>query len=270
MEDALNHKKLQDKKSINVEVTQGYSSKSEEDDQIQYHGSPLSEMALRRQRKLVFLEICLCEYIVRSHFHYNVKTFPPQSLLTVAIKLGDMLEIESFFPDMDLMDEMLIKFTKGVVPVKNRRIPSSLDLRDIVAYCGNHGQRPVLEKEEALEASESPNPKNKDSRDQGSDDGAVIEKLIVINDDKPLVPTNDDEVSECELGPSTSNASKRRSIKDGNIDPEMAPVVCNKDALRRLKPLKKFALIEENHPAFGLLTQLDKIFANAAEKDTKI
>jgi len=40
-----------------------------------------------------------------------------------------------------------------------------------------------------------------------------------------------------------------------------------KDALRLLKPLEEFALMEENYRAIGLLTQLEKIFETGAKKN---
>ncbi|XP_070136007.1 uncharacterized protein [Drosophila bipectinata] len=244
MGDAVNHKISEDKKAKDVGVFQGRSSKLDEEDQIPFHGSALSEKALQRQRKLVFLEICICEYIVRSHVHYKVKSFYSKSMLTVAIKLTYMLEIESFFPDMELIDAMLMKFTKGVVPVKTRKIPASLDLRDIVAYCGNHGQIAVLEKDP----------------ESSGNDVVVIE---IINDNTPPVF----KFGEAPEPSTTSKPNKKRPIKECTVEPEMSAILSNKDALRRLKPLKKFALAEENHPAFKLLTQLDKIFAKPGKND---
>jgi len=94
------------------------------------------EVQLRRKRKIAFLEKCMYEYIQRSQLH-NKGRLDIDNLRSVAISLRDILKIESFFPDKVWFKHFKSRynFTFSVgVPVTNRRVPLSLDLRDIVSY----------------------------------------------------------------------------------------------------------------------------------------
>lgn len=105
----------------------------------------LDEVQLRRKRKINFLEKALYEYISRSQFHHKNKgRLDVDHLREVAINLRDILKIENFFPDRTWFNHFKshynFSFSQGV-PVIGRRVPLSLDLRDIVSYCGRHEQR---------------------------------------------------------------------------------------------------------------------------------
>jgi len=276
------------------------------------------EVHLRRKRKLAFLEKCVYEYIQRSQLVRQGR-LDLDNLRFVAISLRDILKIDSFFPDKVWLKHFKSRynfnFTVGV-QVTNRRLPLSLDLRDIVSYCGRNEHKITLDhkkSQEELSQSDKPEvdqcpqvePKPEEFEHEEDDDCVAIEvppELIEIKDDED----NDDEHNDNEDLP--ERATKRKSDENGDPipcglkiqkiqslneslpeDTELLPanspghysetsdeahlprcVESYKDALRLLKPLEEFVLMEENYRAIGLLTQLEKIFESAAKKSEEM
>ncbi|XP_034655144.1 uncharacterized protein LOC117892935 isoform X1 [Drosophila subobscura] len=103
----------------------------------------LVEVQQRRKRKINFLEKALYEYIARSQIHQKGRP-DMDNLRSVAISLRDILKIENFFPDKIFFNHFKshynFSFSQGV-PLNHRRVPLSLDLRDIVSYCGRNDSR---------------------------------------------------------------------------------------------------------------------------------
>ncbi|KAH8380112.1 hypothetical protein KR009_009040 [Drosophila setifemur] len=265
------------------------------------------EMQLRRRRKINFLEKCLYEYIQRSQIHHTGR-LDLDNLRTVAISLRDILKIENFFPDKMWFNHFKshynFSFSVGV-PVSNRRIPLSLDLRDIVSYCGRNDQRITLahkqsQDQEKGEEAESPHEdEHEPNPDPDNDDDCVaIEvptELIEIKDDEedakdfhiaaiPSKRKRDEYSVTIPLKIQKIQSLNVNCAENNEIPPPQSPghysetseeanlpycVDTYKDALRLLKPLEDFALMEENYRAIGLLTQLEKIFeaGAAAKKD---
>lgn len=266
----------------------------------------LDEVQLRRKRKINFLEKALYEYISRSQFHHKNKgRLDVDHLREVAINLRDILKIENFFPDRTWFNHFKshynFSFSQGV-PLTGRRVPLSLDLRDIVSYCGRHEQR-----EQPL-GSITLTPKETDSArfvhlplvetKPEETNGKTIEVVDDEEDDDCVaieVPTelieirDDDEEQERAALPAKRNDLKRPAAANAALPPppplkikkieSLNPSVfagnsCEvelprcvrsyEDALRLLKPLEDFALLEENYRAIGLLTQLEKIFEGHA------
>lgn len=274
----------------------------------------LDEVQLRRKRKINFLEKALYEYISRSQFHHKNKgRLDVDHLREVAINLRDILKIENFFPDRTWFNHFKshynFSFSQGV-PVIGRRVPLSLDLRDIVSYCGRHEQReqplgsitltpketestrfvhlPIVdskaqaEKESATKSIEVIDDDDEvDDADDDDDDCVAIEvptELIEIKDDdeeqeKSTLPAKRNDLKRAL--PAVANAATPSSpLKIKKIESLNSGVLgttsCNmelprcvrsyEDALRLLKPLEDFALLEENYRAIGLLTQLEKVF----------
>lgn len=276
------------------------------------------EVHLRRKRKLAFLEKCVYEYIQRSQLVRQGR-LDLDNLRFVAISLRDILKIDSFFPDKVWLKHFKSRynfnFTVGV-QVTNRRLPLSLDLRDIVSYCGRNEHKITLDhkkSQEELSQSDKPEvdqcpqvePKPEEFEHEEDDDCVAIEvppELIEIKDDED----NEDEHNDNEDLP--ERATKRKSDENGDPIPcglkiqkiqslneslpeetELLPanspghysetsdeahlprcVESYKDALRLLKPLEEFVLMEENYRAIGLLTQLEKIFESAAKKSEEM
>ncbi|XP_043648287.1 uncharacterized protein LOC122616790 [Drosophila teissieri] len=267
------------------------------------------EVHLRRKRKIAFLEKCVYEYIQRSQLVRQGR-LDLDNLRSVAISLRDILKIDSFFPDKVWFKHFKSRynFTFSVgVQVTNRRVPLSLDLRDIVSYCGRNEHKITLahkksqeELEDGLVPFPQVDPKPEELEPEDDDDCVAIEvppELIEIKDDED----NEDEHNE-DL---PARATKRKSEENGGPmacglkiqkiqslseqlpeNTELLPVnspghysetsdeanlprcvESYKDALRLLKPLEEFALMEENYRAIGLLTQLEKIFETAAKKN---
>ncbi|XP_016989206.1 uncharacterized protein LOC108051579 [Drosophila rhopaloa] len=268
------------------------------------------EVHLRRKRKITFLEKCLYEYIQRSQLHHKGR-LDLDNLRTVAISLRDILKIESFFPDKVWFNHFKSRynFTFSVgVPVTNRRVPLSLDLRDIVSYCGRYENKITLahkKTEDELRTDFVHLPlvdqKPEELEPEDDDDCVAIEvpqELIEIKDDEDEDPPQkvikrkreeDDDPVPCGLKIKKVQSLSDVLSADMEIPPAHSPghysetsdeahlprcVESYKDALRLLKPLEEFALMEENYRAIGLLTQLEKIFEsgakNNAEKDTSI
>lgn len=274
----------------------------------------LDEVQLRRKRKINFLEKALYEYISRSQFHHKNKgRLDVDHLREVAINLRDILKIENFFPDRTWFNHFKshynFSFSQGV-PVIGRRVPLSLDLRDIVSYCGRHEQReqplgsitltpketesarfvhlPIVdskaqaEKESATKSIEVIDDDDEvDDADDDDDDCVAIEvptELIEIKDDdeeqeKSTLPAKRNDLKRAL--PAVANAAtpssplkikKIESLNSGvlgttSYNMELPRCVRSyEDALRLLKPLEDFALLEENYRAIGLLTQLEKVF----------
>ncbi|XP_068148543.1 uncharacterized protein [Drosophila tropicalis] len=281
----------------------------------------LEEVHQRRKRKISFLEKALYEYIQRSQFH-NRGRLDLDNLRTVAISLRDILKIENFFPDKmwfnHFKSHYKFSFSQGV-PLTTRRVPLSLDLRDIVSYCGRNEQRVTLAQKAAGDASTptptptptaaaafvhiplvepKPEPDNDveevvddkpevENEDDDDDCIAIVEapELIEIKDDdddletkssptkrKADVPSSRVATPKIQKFESQSNETHTDIEESGNYSENSREselprsVQSYDDALRLLKPLEEFALIEENYRAIGLLTQLEKIFESAANK----
>ncbi|XP_017066465.1 uncharacterized protein LOC108104739 [Drosophila eugracilis] len=264
------------------------------------------EVHLRRKRKITFLEKCLYEYIQRSQLHHKGR-LDLDNLRSVAISLRDILKIESFFPDKVWFNHFKSRynFTFSVgVPVTNRRVPLSLDLRDIVSYCGRNEHRITLahkNTQDDLKGGSVNSPvveqKTEEVEPEDDDDCVAIEvphELIEIKDDddneddgsdaSPQKPFKRKIEKDVDPTPCGLKIQKIQSLGDG--DTELLPVhspghysetsdeahlprcvESYKDALRLLKPLEEFALMEENYRAIGLLTQLEKIFETGAKKE---
>lgn len=265
----------------------------------------LDELQLRRKRKINFLEKALFEYISRSQFHHKNKgRLDVDHLREVAVNLRDILKIENFFPDRTWFNHFKshynFSFSQGVhYGMMLRRVPLSLDLRDIVSYCGRHEQReqsmgnitltpkepesarfvhvPLAESKPAEPAKEANTAVEED------DDCVAIDEppeLIEIKDDdeepdkaelkrqaaEDSVPSLPLKIQKIEsLNPSAHSPGH---YSEDSADAEPLPHRVNnyKDALRLLKPLEEFALLEENYRAIGLLTQLEKIFEGAVNQ----
>ncbi|XP_070071837.1 uncharacterized protein [Drosophila takahashii] len=261
------------------------------------------EVHLRRKRKIAFLEKCMYEYIQRSQLH-NKGRLDMDNLRSVAISLRDILKIESFFPDKVWFKHFKSRynFTFSVgVPATSRRVPLSLDLRDIVSYCGRNEHKITLAHKKTQDQLKAGlvhfppvEPKPEDAEPEDDDDCVAIEvppELIEIKDDedddslergtKRKLEEDEEEIS-CGL-----KIQKIQSLSETFSDTEELPhanspghysetsdeanlprcVESYKDALRLLKPLEEFALMEENYRAIGLLTQLEKIFESGAKKN---
>ncbi|XP_020807660.1 uncharacterized protein LOC110183667 [Drosophila serrata] len=256
------------------------------------------EVHMRRKRKITFLEKCLYEYIQRSQVHHKGR-LDMDNLRSVAISLRDILKIDSFFPDKTWFNHFKnhYNFTFSVgVPVTHRRVPLSLDLRDIVSYCSRHDQKITLAQKQ-LDGKKTTESPRTPTEDEDDDDCVAIEiptELIEIKDEdededkkvdsirKPIKRKMDDNSNQCSLKiekvyhspqPFSDNDSMEAEVKEPAPAPSPGhnPEVRNeaqlpscvesyKDALRLLKPLEDFALMEENYRAIGLLTQLEKIF----------
>ncbi|XP_030372734.1 uncharacterized protein LOC115622806 [Scaptodrosophila lebanonensis] len=272
----------------------------------------LEEVQQRRKRKISFLEKALYEYIQRSQFHHKGR-LDLDNLRSVAISLRDILKIENFFPDRIWFNHFKshynFNFSQGV-PVTTRRVPLSLDLRDIVSYCGRHEQRDQPLGNVTLTPKEANNrlvhipfvePKPECQVtviEEDDDDCIAIEsptELIEIKDDE-------DEDHNHNHTPSKSVALKREQEKQSqcetpskikklpnsfNEEDYLAPSPknsCEKsedaefprqvrsyaDAIRLLRPIEDFALMEENYRAIGLLIQLEKMFESAAQKKASV
>ncbi|XP_017059379.1 uncharacterized protein LOC108100126 isoform X2 [Drosophila ficusphila] len=265
------------------------------------------EVHLRRKRKITFLEKCLYEYIQRSQLHHKGR-LDLDNLRTVAISLRDILKIESFFPDKVWFNHFKSRynFTFSVgVPVTNRRVPLSLDLRDIVSYCGRNEHKITLahnKTQDKLKAGQEhcpvAEPKPEEPEEPEDDDDCVA-----IEVPQELIEIKDDEDESEEENPPEGPAKRKLEEDDplhcglkiqkiqslcGTLPDDMelpqvhSPghysetsdeahlprcVESYKDALRLLKPLEEFALMEENYRAIGLLTQLEKIFETGAKKN---
>ncbi|XP_023169878.2 uncharacterized protein LOC111598718 [Drosophila hydei] len=265
----------------------------------------LDELQLRRKRKINFLEKALFEYISRSQFHHKNKgRLDVDHLREVAVNLRDILKIENFFPDRTWFNHFKshynFSFSQGVhYGMMLRRVPLSLDLRDIVSYCGRHEQReqsmgnitltpkepesarfvhvPLAESKPAEPAKET------NTAIEEDDDCVAIDEppeLIEIKDDdeepdkaelkrqaaEDSVPSLPLKIQKIEsLNPSAHSPGH---YSEDSADAEPLPHRVNnyKDALRLLKPLEEFALLEENYRAIGLLTQLEKIFEGAVNQ----
>ncbi|KAH8370071.1 hypothetical protein KR093_002122, partial [Drosophila rubida] len=277
----------------------------------------LDEVQLRRKRKITFLEKALYEYISRSQFHHKHKgRLDVDHLREVAINLRDILKIENFFPDRTWFNHFKshynFSFSQGV-PLTGRRVPLSLDLRDIVSYCGRHEQREqplgsiTLTPKESeptrfvhlpiVEAKPEPAPSAGVTVVEDDDDCIAIEEpteLIEIKDEdeEEQVPTPPVQPSEANkarerkreqaavtelcasplkikkiesLNAKAQRAPSPRHFSEASNEAELPRCVQSyADALRLLKPIEDFALLEENYRAIGLLTQLEKIFESSA------
>jgi len=88
------------------------------------------------------------------------------------------------------------------------------------------------------------------------------------NDLKRQLPTTASSPSPLKIKKIESLNTRALSpghYSESSNDAELPRCVENyKDALRLLKPLEEFALLEENYRAIGLLTQLEKIFESGA------
>ncbi|KAL7733404.1 hypothetical protein ACLKA6_004889 [Drosophila palustris] len=269
----------------------------------------LDEVQLRRKRKITFLEKALYEYISRSQFHHKNKgRLDVDHLREVAINLRDILKIENFFPDRTWFNHFKshynFSFSQGV-PLTGRRVPLSLDLRDIVSYCGRHEQREQPLGSITLTPKESQpgrlvhlpivehKPETRSKVIDDDDDCVAIEvptELIEIKDEDEDVD-NSCEVnrrhdlkrppattthSSCPLKIKKIESLNERAQSPGHYsessnDAELPRCVQSyEDALRLLKPLEEFALLEENYRAIGLLTQLEKIFESGAKSTAVI
>ncbi|KAH8252923.1 hypothetical protein KR032_002731, partial [Drosophila birchii] len=255
------------------------------------------EVHLRRKRKIIFLEKCLYEYIKRSQVHHK-GPLDMDNLRSVAISLSYILKIDSFFPDKTWFNHFKnhYNFTFSVgVPVTPRRVPLSLDLRDIVSYCSRHEQKITLALKNEMDAKQPSTPTESLKPDDEDDEDCVaIEtptELIEIKDEDedddednrsasvktPIKRKMDDNSKHCSLKivkihhslqPNDSVEAKVQEtppapspdLKASNETQLPSCVESYKDALRLLKPLEDFALMEENYRAIGLLTQLEKIF----------
>ncbi|XP_033238782.1 uncharacterized protein [Drosophila pseudoobscura] len=289
----------------------------------------LVEVQQRRKRKINFLEKALYEYIERSQIHQKGR-LDLDNLRTVAISLRDILKIENFFPDKMWFNHFKshynFSFSQGVT-LTQRRVPLSLDLRDIVSYCGRNEHRfaaqersivrlPLLDPKPSPDADKAKANESGDADEQSiihlpklvpktdtdkatanescdvdededeDDDCIAIEvqpELIEINDDedepeKATPPAKQkrlhslDEVAPLKIQKIESIHSSTGAELDAAPGPghysetsneaeARLPCVENyQDALRLLKPLEDFALMEENYRAIGLLTQLEQIF----------
>ncbi|ALC43284.1 CG13895 [Drosophila busckii] len=262
----------------------------------------LDEVQLRRKRKINFLEKALYEYISRSQLHHKHKSrLDMDNLREVAINLRDILKIENFFPDRTWFNHFKshYNFNFSGVPEQTRRVNLSLDLRDIVSYCGRHEQReqplsnitltpkeaetaalshvPLAEpKAEAAAAAET-----KAETEDDEDDCIAIEpttELIEIKDDEEdeqqphqsateALKRQADNNNCCFLLPSPLKIQKIESLNktdEPSKQQQLTSSVKNyEQALQLLKPLEDFALLEEDYRAIGLLTQLEKVFESA-------
>ncbi|EDV40196.2 uncharacterized protein Dana_GF24070 [Drosophila ananassae] len=258
------------------------------------------EVLMRRRRKINFLEKCLYEYTERWQVHKQGRV-DLDNLRTVAINLKDILKIENFFPDKKWLNHFKshygFNFSVGV-PASNRRVPLSLDLRDIVSYCSRpDGQRVTLASKVAQTPvpTEDTNDGNKE-KDEDDDDCVAVDvkpELIEIKDEDDDEDDNqilakaakrkmEDNTAPCPLKIQKIQSLHKSDLNDEVIPPAPSPghysetseeanlptcVENYKDALRLLKPLEEFVLLEENYRAIGLLTQLEQIFESMAKKE---
>ncbi|KAH8303611.1 hypothetical protein KR018_006910 [Drosophila ironensis] len=264
------------------------------------------EVQLRRKRKIAFLETCLYEYILRSQIHLNSR-MDIDMLRKVAISLRDILKIDNFFPDKTWFNHFKnhynFSFSVGVrVPL--RRVPLSLDLRDIVSYCVKHGNGPPSDEEQEAVPGDAETEDKATEEEDDDDDCIPIEvkpELIEIKDEDEDEDEDDDAASTIEFEISPKDVKRKleddssplplkiqkiqslneNAPADVELPPAHSPghysedsdeatmptcVESYKDALRLLKPLEDFALMEENYRAIGLLTQLETIFQAGVDR----
>ncbi|XP_017019380.1 uncharacterized protein [Drosophila kikkawai] len=93
-----------------------------------------------RRRKLNFLGHCLYEYIQRAQFYLN-SDVNEELIRNKAIEFRDLMRIDGFTPNKPWINHFKAAYN---ISLSNRQItitrrpPRSMDLRDIMSYCGRH------------------------------------------------------------------------------------------------------------------------------------
>lgn len=243
--------------------------------------SPLStnssrnELQQQQRRKINLLNKALYEYIARLGVHHkNIGPLDVQRVRTVALNLGNILEIDNFVPNRMWLNQFKSRydftFAQGV-PLRAEPVPQSLDLHDIVSHCRRQQEQP--------QATETQEEKESSCK--------VINEAIEKDDD--FVATDEIKVEEAQLEisptppehndlkrPSPAVAASPLPLKKKWISSSVLPSTCPKksscnsllpislrsyeNALRLLKLLDELVLLDENYRAIGLLSQLEKIF----------
>lgn len=255
--------------------------------------SASSENDVQRKIKINFLEKALYEYITRLQFKENKLPLNFDHLRKVAMGLRDILKIENLIPDRAWFNHFKshhnFSFSQGV-PLTGRTMPQSLDLHEIISECATESGG-----SENMLLTDTP---PEESSGEAEDEGLLTTEPIGIKVEESSYDMElstepiQIKVEVEELQNSTSPAKRRdlkrplatdasgsssftikkiessnsidlgaTSLTENNYDMELSSVVNSyEDALRLLKLLDEFVLLEENYRAIGLLEQLEKVF----------
>lgn len=261
--------------------------------------SASSENDVQRKIKINFLEKALYEYITRLQFKENKLPLNFDHLRKVAMGLRDILKIENLIPDRAWFNHFKshhnFSFSQGV-PLTGRTVPQSLDLHEIISDCASESGA----SENMLLVDSPPEESSGEAFEvvKNEDDGLMTTEPIGIkieessydmeNSTEPIQIKVELEELENSTSPAKRSDLKRplatdasapssftikkiessnsidlgaTSLTESNYDSELSSVVNSyEDALRLLKLLDEFVLLEENYRAIGLLEQLEKIF----------
>ncbi|XP_067642570.1 uncharacterized protein [Eurosta solidaginis] len=98
----------------------------------------MQEIKQRRLRKMNFLTKALYEYANRAKYHQKMRMCE-SALRKVAFDLKEMLKIDNFYPDKGWLHHFINVTYPNMLdesPILTGPPPLSLDLKDILSYCG--------------------------------------------------------------------------------------------------------------------------------------
>uniref|UniRef100_A0A1I8NEI7 HTH CENPB-type domain-containing protein n=1 Tax=Musca domestica TaxID=7370 RepID=A0A1I8NEI7_MUSDO len=234
-----------------------------------------TDVVQKRQEKIEFLGKVMYEYIQRVMFHGQ--RIDDDIVRQKALQIKECIAIENFQPNGTWLEDF--KMTYGIpafdretlrnnIPITGVKRPH-LNAIDMIQYVSR------LEQEQRL------NTKKRKLPMYGSNDSPsnMLEPTIVYEaiDDGCSDDNNDggDDVQEVQVIagqeqyqleiPKNSNPAKRprpstNANNTTNSDEPFPDIVSVGVALKHLKALEEYAMLNDNFRAIGLLTQLEEIF----------
>ncbi|CAD7006442.1 unnamed protein product [Ceratitis capitata] len=252
------------------------------------------EAATRRQEKIDFLGKVVYEFLLRAlYLRMPIST---SIIRQKAFEVKEAIAIENFSPNNSWLQDFRATYNRLDLTGMMERLPSDMEKRqslkciDIIDYVSGQEREErrrvnVLDDENCNNLWESGNDNsstysndehtmgfNMHANEFGSSDYDDEESVNTV---EPIVVDleADDEAGGESVNEVYSSAVKKGAVNNNNNNnnvpplkpitpPPFADIHSYPEALRHLRVLEDFAMIEENYRAIGLITQLEQIFKN--------
>ncbi|XP_061386058.1 uncharacterized protein LOC133320982 [Musca vetustissima] len=235
---------------------------------------PRTDIVQKRQEKIEFLGKVIYEYIQRAMYHGQ--PIDDDHVRQKALQIKECIAVENFQPNRSWLDDF--KTTYGIpsfdmetlrnnVQITEVKRPhfNVIDMIQYVSRLEQEEQRLVTKKRKLPEANDN---------DEGPA-SYMLEPTIVyesVDDDDDIQEVqviNGREQYQLEI-PTPHNPKPAKRSRPSNVltnSDEPFPDIESADvALKHLKALEEYAMLNDNFRAIGLLTQLEEIFKKQGKK----
>ncbi|XP_018785887.1 PREDICTED: uncharacterized protein LOC108967088 [Bactrocera latifrons] len=245
------------------------------------------EVTNRRQEKIDFLGKVVYEFLLRAL--YLRMPIGTTIIRQKAFEVKEAIAIENFSPNNVWLRDFKATYNRLDLASMMEHLPSDMDQRrslkciDIIEYVSEQ-EREERRKILTMTKDENCNSvwesdadgsnsscsyehtmTNSDTDMKSNDDDSVVGKNIepiVVNLASDDEEEGSDDVSLAKAKSINTPANQSISTQKPITLPPFPDIHSYPEALRHLRVLEDFAMIEENYRAIGLITQLEQIFKN--------